>query len=188
MVMNEAIKWPKGFRTNKRRIIEVVLNNPNGALSYPWFKMELCRENPVMSERRLRSNLKSLVNQGYLKDVKLENGGVFYGFPNVIDDPVINKAIRSCSYTLGNATIAGKIPLKRITPEEMIEHLKEAKRNPVISPRERSKKKNKAVLKNYITSINWQIDACRQMIEKRKLEQRRKEIEDKYRKSADESS
>lgn len=170
------------LRKNQRKIVEVLLKQPHCALSYPWFKNELCRRRG-MSDRRLRSNLKKLVSQGILGEIPTDNGGVFYGFPNVTDNPSVKAFCKSSSTARGEPVFSLILPpnrVKHLTYEEMIEDLRMAKENPVFKPRERSERRNRALMKNYLTMIDWQIEWYKEQVAKREMEKRRKEIEQKY--------
>jgi hypothetical protein len=180
--MNDLPPQWSHLRKNKRRIVELVLRQPHLLLSYPYFKAELCGPGD-MSERRLRSNLKSLFDEGILGMVPVANGGVHYGLPHLTNDPLLRGRASSVTSARGGATVTLKIKVRNVTPEEMIEALKMARDKPVIRPTGRSRKVKNAQFKNYITGINWQIDYQKQLIAKREMEKRRQEIENKYSKT-----
>jgi hypothetical protein len=182
--MNDLPPEWSHLRKNKRRIVELVLKEPHLLWSYPYFKAELCGADG-MSERRLRSNLKSLVDEGVLGMVVSANGGISYGLVHITNDPVVRNSATASTTARGGVTVSLKTEFRRVTPEEMIEGLKRARDKPVIRPTGRSRKVKNAQLKNYITGINWQIDYQKQMIAKRDMEKRRQEIEDKYSKTPD---
>jgi hypothetical protein len=177
--MNDLPPEWSHLRKNKRRIVELVLKEPHLLWSYPYFKTELCGADG-MSERRLRSNLKSLVDEGILGMVTSANSGISYGLPHITNDPVVRNTATANATARGGVTVSLKVGLGRVTPEEMIDMLKRARDKPVIRPTGRSRKVKNAQLKNYMTGINWQIDYQKQMIAKRAMEKRRQEIEDKY--------
>ena len=177
--MNDLPPGWSHLRKNKRRIVELVLKQPHLLLSYPYFKAELCGADGV-SERRLRSNLKSLVDEGILGMVLSTNGGVSYGLPHVANDPAVRNLAAVSTCARGGATVSLKVKLVKLTPEETIEWLRKARENPVIRPTGRSRKVKNAQLKNYITGINWEIDRQKQVIAKREMEERRLEIAQKY--------
>lgn len=182
--MNEVPDLVAALPENKRKIIEVMLQNPALLLDLGWFKSCLCGPGG-MSERRLRSNLKELEKKGVLGRVGAKDGRAFYGFPNVVNDPVMRAAALKHTGPKGKsvgrtATIISKPRVELVTPEFMVANLLRAKEHPVIRPTGRSAKQRRAQLKNYLTAIDWQIYYFQQMIAKRELEARRKEIEDKY--------
>ena len=177
--MNDLPPEWRRLRKNKRRIIEFVLRDPVHLWSYPYFKEGLCGKEG-MSERRLRSNLKSLVNNGILGSVEVENGGVFYGPPHVANDPVLRGLASSVTSARGEICVTLKTAALTLAPEEMIEWLKKAREKPIIRPTGRSRKVKKAQFRNYILGINWQIDQLKQVIAKTEMEKRRQEIADKY--------
>jgi len=156
-----------------------LLKNRGCILSFPWFVAELCGPNGT-SEKTLRRNLKSLVWQGVLGFVKSDNGGIFYGFPNLTNHPKIRQLAMQSRGARGDASFVTTVWLQHITAEEAIEQLRHAKEKPVFRPTARSARGRSAQMKQYLTAIDWQIDACKQSIARRDIERRQQEIADKY--------
>lgn len=181
MAMNRVSQSLEGLRKNERKIIEFMMVGPSQLQSYPRLKGVFCDWH-VMSDRRLRSSLKSLVKQGFLGVIELDNEGRFYGFPNIVNDPFNHSAALQCKFARGNRAVYEKVGVQAATPEEMIERLRNIKEKPVIRPDRRTAKQRTAQVKNYLTMIDWQIEWYRQKTAKRELEERRKEIEAKYQK------
>ena len=187
--MNEMPKALDSLSENKKAIIRVILVNPDSLIDFRWLKLELCGPGG-MSDRRLRSNLEAIVSDGILDKVRSASGMVFYGLTYAANDPLIRgTALRHRGKKSSRGEHLGTIVTKRrtvsLTPEERIDWLKKAKEEPVYRPPGRSEKARRAQMKNYLTMIDWQIDECKQEIEKSKLDARKKEIEDKYRRPRD---